>query len=304
MNWQKLGLIYCPNTELSWQASHAALPTKLHLGGGSYRIYFSSRSSDNRAHIGSFDIDLNEPTRVIKSTSRPVLAPGDWGFFDDHGVQACSIAKADNGDLLLYYLGWNTGGREPLFYAAMGVAISRDGGETFERYSPAPILQRSQFDPWMVSGGTVVRQGKEWVMYYLSGFRFEFTAPTPTSWYDVKIARSVDGLEWSREGIVALGLQEGETNISRMTIDEYEAGYRAWFPVKRRCSGYRCGYAESADGIRWERKEGMGLSVSESGWDAEAIDKMEVIRHGERLYMLYNGNRFGADGIGLAFSNV
>jgi hypothetical protein len=302
MPWTKQGLIYRPDTTLTWQASHAALPTRLPLVGSQYRIFFSSRDKDNRAHVGRFDIDLASGA-TSNPAREPVLAPGDWGHFDDHGVQACSIARADNGDLYLYYLGWNTGKKDPLFYAAIGLAVSRDGGETFSKFSPAPILQRSRFDPWMVSGGTVVRRGPEWLMYYLSGFKFEFTASGPISWYDIKIARSRDGIEWTRSGEVALPLQADETNISRMTIDEHQGRYRAWFPVKRRDVGYRCGYAESLDGVTWTRQDGQGLPVSESGWDSEAIDKMEVLRHGDRLYMLYNGNRFGQEGIGLAYSD-
>lgn len=302
MEWTKQGLIYRPDPTLPWQTSHAALPTRLSIGGSRYRIFFSSRDECNRAHVGRFDIDLT--TGVTSNSARePVLAPGDWGHFDDHGVQACSIARADNGDIYLYYLGWNTGKKEPLFYAAIGLAISRDGGETFTKYSPAPILQRSRFDPWMVSGGTVIRQGPAWLMYYLSGFKFEFTAGGAISRYDIKIARSRDGIDWTRSGEVALALQDDETNISRMTIDEHDGGYRAWFPVKRRDVGYRCGYAESVDGITWTRNADHSLPVSESGWDSQAIDKMEVIRHDGRLYMLYNGNQFGRDGIGLAHSD-
>jgi hypothetical protein len=235
---------------------------------------------------------------------KPVLAPGEWGYFDDHGVQACSIVLADNGDIYLYYLGWNGGGKAPLFYASIGLAISKDGGETFYKHSSAPILQRSEFDPWMVSGGTVIRRGEDWIMYYLSGFKFKFGTQGPTSYYDIKIARSKDGIKWDRLGEVALPLQGKETNISRMTIDNSLGYYRAWFPVKGIDTGYRCGYAESLNGVSWIRKEGPELLVSDSGWDSEAIDKMEIIRYCDHDYMFYNGNRFGYDGIGLAYSDV
>lgn len=299
LKWEKVGLIYQPDTQLDWQQSHAALPTKLHLGGSEYRIFFSSRDRDNRAHIGSFDIDLDD-LRVRSATSEPVLVPGQWGFFDDHGVQACSIAPADSGDLYLYYLGWNTAKRDPLFYTAIGMAVSQDKGATFTKYSPAPVMQRSRYDPWMVSGGTVVRNDGEWLMYYVSGFRFDFAEGTASSWYDVKIARSHDGIDWARRGEVALPLEGDETNISRVTLDKAADAYRAWFPVKRPQRGYRCGYAESRDGLVWTRREGMSLPVSDAGWDAEAIDKMEIVRQGRAYYMFYNGNRFGLDGIGLA----
>lgn len=295
-----MGLIYKPNKNFSWQASHAALPTKLKISGEQYRIFFSSRDADNRAHVGWFDIDFSDDARVIRVAEKPVLLPGDYGFFDDSGVQACSAVTAENGDIYLYYLGWNVGQKSPLFYTAMGLAISTDGGTTFKKYSDAPILQRSRYDPWMVSGGTVLREESGWIMYYLSGYKFEFTDDGPISWYNIKIARSDNGIDWKRNGDVALDLQDGETNISRMTISQTGGVYRAWFPVKKLRSEYRCGYAESKDGFSWMRNDAMGLETSASGWDSDAIDKMEVIRANDKLYMLYNGNNFGKDGIGLA----
>lgn len=304
MKWTKIGLIYTPDISLYWQVSHAALPTRLKLNGSNYRIFFSSRDLDNRAYVGYFDIDLDYPSVTLNHVCKPVLSPGDWGYFDDHGVQACSIACADNGDLYLYYLGWNTGKKESLFYTSIGLAISQDGGETFFKYSNSPILQRSPFDPWMVSGGTVIRQGCEWLMYYLSGFKFEFNDAGNTSWYDVKIARSKDGINWTRSGEVALPLKDGETNISRMTIHKHHDRYLAWFPVKKSGLGYQCGYAESLDGLTWTRNESNCLLASESGWDSKAIDKMEIIYHRGRFFMFYNGNSFGRDGIGLAYTDA
>lgn len=304
MKWDKVGLVFRPNVSLSWQYSHAALPTRLHLGGSVYRIFFSSRDVDNRTYVGWFETDLDRPGSVLQVASAPVLTPGPWGFFDDHGAQACSIVRADNGDLFMYYLGWNPGKKEPLFYTSIGLAVSSDGGETFHKFSDAPILQRSCHDPWMVSGGTVVRLGAQWIMYYLSGFRFDYTEDKPISWYDIKIARSEDGVEWARDGQVALGLQPNETNISRLTIDSQAGFHRAWFPVKQKGFGYRCGYAESVDAITWHRKDDLGLPTSADGWDSDAIDKMEVIRHKGAYYMFYNGNQFGRDGIGLAIGHV
>jgi len=302
IKWEKQGLIFQPNRELYWQQSHAALPTKLDLGGGRYRLYFSSRDSSSRAHIGYFEINLNN--LKITSTSRePIMSPGAWGLFDDHGVQACSIVKADNGDLYMYYLGWNPCMTSPLFYTSIGLAISKDNGLSFEKYSSAPIMQRSHFDPWMVSGGTVMRRDNNWIMYYLSGFKFDFGTEPPTSWYDIKIAKSSDGVNWFRDGRVALPLEAGETNISRMTIVECDGLYNAWFPVKSVGQGYRCGAALSENGIDWQRMDHLGLPQSTTGWDSQAVDKMEVIHYEKKFFMFYNGNKFGLDGIGLAIGH-
>jgi hypothetical protein len=68
-----------------------------------------------------------------------------------------------------------------------------------------------------------------------------------------------------------------------------------------RGAAYRIGYAESADGLQWERKDGeAGLSVSAEGWDSEMIAYPCVFDHRGRRYMMYNGNGYGRTGIGLA----
>ena len=61
------------------------------------------------------------------------------------------------------------------------------------------------------------------------------------------------------------------------------------------------GYAESSDGITWQRQDSRaGLPVSSEGWDSEMIAYGIVFRHGEALQMLYNGNGYGRTGIGIA----
>ena len=78
--------------------------------------------------------------------------------------------------------------------------------------------------------------------------------------------------------------------------------YRMWFSYKEH--SYRIGYAESQDGINWERMDSRaGIDVSASGWDSEMIEYAYVFRHKDKLYMLYNGNDYGREGIGLAVAD-
>ena len=64
---------------------------------------------------------------------------------------------------------------------------------------------------------------------------------------------------------------------------------------------YRIGYAESGDGIGWERMDDRaGIDVSDDGWDSVMISFPFVYDFGGTRYMLYNGNGFGLTGIGYA----
>ncbi len=64
---------------------------------------------------------------------------------------------------------------------------------------------------------------------------------------------------------------------------------------------YRIGYAESLDGLQWERLDHLaGIDISESGWDSQSVEYPYVFEHRGQKFMLYNGNGYGATGFGIA----
>ena len=74
-----------------------------------------------------------------------------------------------------------------------------------------------------------------------------------------------------------------------------------WYSIRSRSAPYRIGYAESADGLAWTRKDdAVGIARSESGWDGEMVCYPAVIDVNGRRLMFYNGNRHGATGFGCA----
>lgn len=296
--WHKRGLIFSPDGRRPWMRTHASNPVALALGGGDYRVFFTSRDENNRAHVGFIDLDFERPDQPKRVSERPALAPGPLGFFDDHGVIATSLVET-GGRLLMYYVGWNRGAG-PMYYTSIGLAISDDGGETFERASDAPIMARSRWDPWMVSAPMVLLEGGRWRMWYISGFECSEQEGVLQSKYDTKYAESDDGVEWRREGIVALPLEPGERNIARTCVLRVADGYRAWYSLNRG-AGYRIGYAESADGLCWSRMDSKaGIEPSPEGWDSEAVGAPWVVESEDRAHLLYNGNDFGREGFGLA----
>jgi hypothetical protein len=71
---------------------------------------------------------------------------------------------------------------------------------------------------------------------------------------------------------------------------------RASFRDQPSC-GYRLGHAVSTDGLRWDlRNEEVGIERSADGWDSVMMAYASLYRD----YLFYNGNGFGATGIGLA----
>ncbi len=303
MIWKKQGLIFNPNQKYDWIHSHCQLPVANHLGGDVYRVYFAGRTKEQRSHIGFVELDITNPYNILTISNEPVLTPGPIGFFDEHGVFPASVV--DYGDKkFMYYIGWNQGYKQPLFYASIGLAISTDNGQTFQRHSKAPLLSRSEHDPCLVTSPHVFIDGDIWRMTYVSGVKWEEIDGQLKSYYHIKYAESKDGINWDRKGIVAIDLQsEEETNVARSSIIKEDGIYKMWYCYVRGTTPYRIGYAESKDCIVWQRKDDQaGITVSGNGFDSEMICYPNVVVHNNRKYMFYNGNRFGYDGFGLAIS--
>jgi predicted GH43/DUF377 family glycosyl hydrolase len=295
--WIKKGLIFAPEGNFDWLCSHAALPVADRINGV-YRIYFSGRDKHARAQVGYFEIDLVAPEKVLRLSEKPVIGLGPLGAFDDSGVTTSWIVNHGQ-KKYHYYSGWSLGVTVP-FYFFVGLAISKDAGESYERVSPAPILERSAIDPYLTASPCVIVEDGRWRMWYVSATGWYMHDERPRHRYHIKYAESSDGIHWKREGVVCIDYQSSqEYAFARPCVIKQGGIYKMWYSY--RGNNYRIGYAESVDGLKWTRKDqDIGLDVAESGWDSEMIEYPYVFEHNGDHYMLYNGNGYGKTGIGLA----
>ena len=98
----------------------------------------------------------------------------------------------------------------------------------------------------------------------------------------------------------------------RASVMKCGIGYKMWYSYRSDIdyrtdcnSSYRIGYAESINGINWERMDRLnGVTVSADGWDSFMVAYPHVIKLANRLFMFYNGNGFGQTGIGYAVADM
>jgi len=295
IGWQKSGLFIKPDTKLWWSLTHAMIPTPEDMGGGIFRIYFSGRDNQNRSCIGYATVDLNGEPKVIGFSEEPVLVSGALGCFDDNGVTPSCLIKQNN-EKRLYYIGWNPGSTVRMHLFG-GLAICHEGESTFKRWSQAPVIERCPTDPYLNTAPWVVKVDDGWFMYYVSGTEWRHK-DLPR--YNIKMARSDDGLTWSRQGHVCIDFSDDNENaLARPYVLREDGIWKMWFAHKG--DAYRLGYAESIDGIHWERNDALaGLGVSTEDFDSEMVEYAAVVRYNGQHFMFYNGNNYGFDGIGLA----
>ncbi len=307
MKWRKLGCVFCPAGNYPWMVSHAANPVAVLQRDDRIRIYFSCRDREQRSSVGYVDVDMVDPTQVRGLSVEPVLLPGELGTFDDCGVSIGCVVLNETGQKRLYYLGWNLGRPAP-WRNSIGMALLCEEGRRAVRYSPAPLLDRASVDPLSMSYPWILREATGWRMWY--GSHLTWGDEPPESMVHVlKYAESDDGISWRRDGRVVLGqewvghtssrLQGTARAFARPCVLREADGYKMWYSYRGR--SYRIGYAASADGLTWCRRDDeVGINVSASGWDSEMIDYPYVFDHRNNRYMLYCGNGYGKTGFGIA----
>jgi hypothetical protein len=299
-SWLKMGLIFKPDS-VSWMKSHSMLPTAECFSENVYKIYFAPRNNLNQSLIGYFVINL-DTLKILEVSQDPVLTPGKLGTFDDNGVLPSSVINI-NGSKYMYYIGFKPGGttRMDLFG---GLSIFK-GENELVRCTEAPIIERCKVNPYINTAPFVIKTREnntaKYFMYYVAGCGW-IHKDLPK--YNIQIAFSNDGIGWKRDGTICIDFKDDdEVALARPYVLWYSGKYHMWFSYKG--EAYRIGYAVSNNGIDWLRCDevgGMDNSKQEGDFDSEMVSYACVVPHNDKLFMFYNGNNYGVEGIGLAVS--
>lgn len=300
MQWIKKGLIYGPDGKSSW-AKHSALqPTPLLIKDNVIRVYVGFRDENGVGRVGFVDVDAYNPLDVINISKEPVLDTGNPGTFDENGVIPATIVKR-NKKIYLYYAGYQLG-YKIRFYGFTGLAISSNGGNSFIRYSKAPIMDRTDNALYFRAIHSIMFEDGIWKVWYGGGSEFIEGEKKTLPVYNIRYIESEDGINFGKKGKVILDVKGGdEYRIGRPYVIKEDDIYFMFYGVGTKSKGYRLGYARSTDGIHWKRKDDeIGIDVSQDGWDSNMISYPSIMKFEDKVYMFYNGNSYGYDGFGYA----
>lgn len=315
LKWKKLGKIFdptqhkLPNNCLQFAQSPQAL-----VFDNFVRIYFSTRSVDKSngkylSHIAFVDMHKNLQD-IIRVSDKTIIPLGGLGCFDEHGIFPMSIVRY--GDLVYgYTCGWNRRVSVSVD-TAIGLAISRDDGLTFQRIGNGPVLSASPHEPCLVGDGFVKVIGGVFHMWYIFGLGWkQFSADEPPDrTYKIGHAISTDGVSWVKDEakqiiIDRIGIDESQ---ALPTVIEFDGRFHMFFCFRQSYDfrknvsrGYRIGHAYSDDLKNWTRDDENPLLKGTPGdWDSDMLCYPNVFESDGKVCLLYNGNEFGRYGFGLA----
>jgi hypothetical protein len=294
--WEKNKLIF--------NQHHAQLPVVDELTNF-YRIYYSTRI-DGKSTPMFIDIDKEDFSKIIKSSKGSILNLGKLGSFDWAGVMPTEIITKNNVKYL-YYIGWSLRQDVP-YHNSLGLAISYDDGETWNKFSEGPIFNTSHLEPGFIGTVSIINDENKWRMWYLScrnWFEYE-NRVEPT--YDIKYAESEDGINWVPKNLTCVGLDDDEGGISSQRILKLDDKYHMWYSIRKKTkyrnniqNSYRIKKSISDDGLNWKKLNNIEIDVgAEDSWDSDMTCYPFIIQNKKKFIIFYNGNGFGKTGIGYA----
>ena len=303
-NWTDLGLkFWAPNFGLL--RTHAMVPTPVVLKD-CIKIFFSSCDAEMRGRIYSVDLSLKFPYEVLRFDPTPVLNLGETGCFDADGVNPCHVMIVDD-VWRLYYVGWQRTSHDVPYTLLTGLAVSKDGGNKFDRWTDEPVLKPTPDERYFRTAPFVRRLGNMFEILYIGGDRF-VVDPTGKLLprYSIRKAKSADGLHWSSPGEDVLLPDEGrgEIGFGRPRVETLPGQDPILMVSVRTEQTYTLMTCPWNEGPVDPSRLAPVIDTAGQAWASEMTCFGATCQIGERTLLFYNGNGFGRTGFGLAYRDL
>jgi len=310
--WNKLGRVFDPTAVKDrYFINEFAQAPHVVVFDDFIRVYFSCRPpADEHGQYVSYsswlDLDRKDLFKVLRIAEHPILPLGELGTFDEFGTYPVSVVRHGD-EMRAYYAGWTRCESVP-FNVAIGMAVSHDEGQTFERIGPGPILSYSHDEPFILSGPKIRRFNDKWYLFYIAGKKWIMDNGRPEPVYRIRLAISDDGINFQKveRDLIETKLEADEAQASPDVFFR-DGRYHMFFCYRNstgyrsRERGYRIGYAWSEDLLNWHRDDAQtNMDISEEGFDDEMVSYPHVFELDGETYMFYLGNGVGRFGFGAA----
>ncbi len=289
-------LIFKNSKKLDWSKNYTWVPTALHpVIGSRVIIFYGSRNKNNFTQTGYFIYCL-KTKKVISNSKRPLIKLGKLGAFDDSLALATSVVDVKS-KLYFYYVGWIRP-KNTRFLPSIGLAVSKKNLKNFKKIS-YPILSRSSKEPFGCASPFVIKEGRKFKMWYVAIRRWIKKKNETIPIYNLSYSESTNGINWDLKKQNVLNGPANET-ISRPWIIKYKGKYHLWYSYRNKDKNFNIGYSTSLDGFKWRRKDNkFKIQKLGSNWNSQANCYPCVFKYQKSFYMLFNGNDYGRNGIGL-----
>ena len=253
-------------------------------GPQTYRMWYEAVPAGNRSSVGY----ATSPDGLVWTKQGEVLRPSEPWEGGPAGEVSPNSILAERG---LYKMWYHSYGEDKK--RRIGYAWSPDGLHWAKH--PEPVLDVGPQGSWEdlhVAEPRVFKEGEGYILFYMG-------MPEGARSYGLGIARSADGIHWTkdpRNPVFGEG-SEGWTGgwFAGPGILRDGALFRMWYDGGG--GGNSLYYAESADGVTWtlgRHNPVLQANPDPSAPDVSLGDSVSAYRDGDKFRILYGGFNFAA----------
>ena len=189
----------------------------------------------------------------IRYESNPIIKFDEKIAWKIKHVTAPSVIK-DQGTYKMWYAAHDGNSWK------IALAISNDKINWID-YSNNPVLTPNNdgIENHTHTPAVVKDRSNHYFLYYTS-------SPDDASTFEIKVSESADGINWEkRANPVIIGEKPWEKNVANPTVYFDGKKYHMWYIGAGINSGWQIGYAQSLDGIVWEKYQNNPLNIPSLG---------------------------------------
>ena len=202
---------------------------------GKYKMWYLGDAEGNLNYV--MYAESSDGINWTRPFPDPVLSPGPLGTWDDSSVCPGDVIY-DNGQYKMFYGGWSN----PNGPWSIGLAISLDG-ITWEKY-PEPILHDSSGAEFQLAPSSVQKINGLYYLYY-TGRNLPYL--------DIRLATSVDGIEWTKYAGNPILIQDQSWEGSGVYYPTVYKHNNQYVMIYMNQLGSGFGKAISTDAINWTK---------------------------------------------------
>jgi len=295
--------VFLPSERPKQWVSHMMAPAPSpRVKDGVAEVFVGGWDEHGISSIYSVDFDL-ERLKMVPGSARLQLEKGTPGSFDENGVFPASVIDFGDG-WALSYTGFQLGYQVP-HYNFGGLATRNESSYELARVSKAPIIDRADEGLTVRAGLSAIKltsgEDSSWISVYAAGSTFELINGKLRPNYNV-YAQGVNPLELLDYGEMKVGINELEHGVGRPYITSFNDLLLLFYTRRQKDFNYLPGLAISNDqGKSFERFDYLLENVTprKENFDNEMQYFPAPLIWNEKLYVFFNGNNFGCNGMGV-----
>lgn len=270
----------------------ASLPTP-YIYKNNLIIFYSPRDKKNKSYVAYSEFD--KKFNLIKKNKILVKKNIFNKYFSD-GIMPSCFLKSLKG-FIFYFCGWSKIKNYPFHQEIIYSKMNEKNIKLEKRFYKINLKKNN---PLYVTNPFIIKVKKRYLMFYLSALKWMKNNNKKISKYGIKIAKSNNLKKWSTSKKYLFPLDEfSEIAQARPVVFFYKKFYWLFYSSRKSRFDYRIKFSKSKDCLKWSRPQFCRFRNS-SLWCNQMKAYPYVFKFNKKIYMLFCGNQYGKNGIGLA----